>query len=67
MHRQHEHPQPGSAAVKLTGRLESGHPRHGDVEDGQVDLGLEPARHRLASVARFGDDRQVRLLIEHEA
>ena len=37
VHRQHQDPDAGRAPGDLAGGLQPGHPRHRDVEDGQVD------------------------------
>src|SRR6185437_9627864 len=47
-------------------RLDAGHPRHGDVEDGQIDVVVHRAPHRLGAVTDLGHDPHVRLGLEHE-
>src|SRR5712691_1604529 len=67
VHREHEDLEPGLAARELAGGLEAGHPRHGDVEDDELDVLLERAADRLGAVVRFGHDFEVGLGIENEA
>ena len=56
----------GSAPGQLSGGLQAGHPGHGDVEDGQVDVVGAGQVDGLRAVAGLGDDLQVRLAVEDE-
>ena len=40
VHRQDQRPQLRPAPMQLGDRLQSGHPRHRDVDDRQIDIGL---------------------------
>ena len=52
--------------MKLSRNLESGEPRHRDVEDREIELGAESDLERLLAVAGLGDHLQVRLGIQDQ-
>ena len=61
VHREHEDAQLGLARGELARRLQAGHARHRDVEDGQVDVVGERSFDRLGSVVDLGDHAEVGL------
>jgi hypothetical protein len=50
VHGEHQHAHPGEASLELARGLQSGHPRHRDVEDREVGARLERLANRLVAI-----------------
>ena len=66
VHRQHQDAHRRRAPGDLPSRLQPGHPRHGDVQDGQVDVPAPGELDGLGAVAGLGDHHQVGLAVQDQ-
>ncbi len=66
VHGENQHAHSGELGADLACGLETGHPRHADVEDAQVGLAGQRLLHRLDSILGLRDHVEVGLALEQE-
>ena len=57
---------PGCERASSALRLQPGHPRHRDIQDGEIDLRLAHARDRLGAIGGLGHDPEIGFSVEHQ-